>query len=547
MTDKIEELQFKTIPKLIRNAALTWPDKPALKFKGQIVTYKEQYEKISSLITGFQSLGIKKGDHVAVLMGGYPEWFYTSYALASIGAVIVPVNVTFKHDELLRVLKYSDAKALIIMDDYRMFSYIDMIKEIIPEIVGSDPGFLESKQCPTLKTIITFSTSKKTYPSFYDFEDVLNSGVNYNERSIDELIDNVKPDDISYILFTSGSTGYPKPVLRSNISNVGIAHHMNNGINEKDIVLGYLPFYHIAGCIYIGLGAALKGSTIILMEHFDPEEALKQIEVEKVTQIGGFDTHFKLLASHPNFKKTDISSIKKVILAGGPEWYTELQEMGLQNTTITHHYGFSEGTGVAMPLDESNEYIRKNSNGKAFPGVKIKIIDPRTEQELPPNTAGEICLKGWTLFQGYYKMPKETAESFDSNNFFHTGDYGWVDENGYLFYRGRYKNMIKTGGENVSEREVEMFLESHPDIKVVQVIGVPDQKWGEVVLALIETQSGDSISKKELKDFSTNKISEFKIPKHIVEILSEEWPITPTGKYNKEKLREIAIDRLNIS
>src|SRR5690606_27318556 len=182
--------------------------------------------------------------------------------------------------------------------------------------------------------------------------------------------------------------------------------------------------------------------------------------------------------------------------------------------------------------------------GKPFPGVEIKIINPETGTQLPANTPGEICLKGWTLFLGYYKMPKETAESLDEDGFFRTGDYGWIEEKGYVYYRGRYKQLIKTGGENVSEREVEMFLESHPLIKTVQVVGVPDPKWGEAVTAIVEPHTGNNLTIEDIKFFCKGKISGFKIPKYVVTIDKTEWPITPTGKYNKQTLREIAIERL---
>lgn len=534
-------IHSQTIPKMLQEANHTWPDKTAIKYKEQMITYEELYHKVCCLTKGLENIGIKKGDHVATLIGGYPEWFDISYALSTIGAVIVPINVTWKKQELLNVLRYSDVNALITMDSFRGTHYIEMIKELIPEIDDSMPGFLQSDKCPQLKTIISISREKQGYSGCYDYDDVLKSGINYSSEKIDRLINDIQPEDTSYMLFTSGSTAFPKPVLRSHGSNVGIAHYISPDLRQDDVFLHYFPLYHVAGCIYIGLGSALKGACIVLMESFDPTEALRLIEKEKITHIGGFDTHFQMLASQPSFNETDLTSVRKILLAAGPEWYTKLNEIGFQNSIITHHYGLTEGTGVIMPLDETDEMIKRESNGKPFPGVQVKVIDPHTGENQPVNTPGKICLKGWTLFQGYYKMPTETAETMDEDGYFRTGDYGWIDEAGYVYYRGRYKNMIKTGGENVSEREVEMFLESHTDIKVVQIIGLPDTKWGEIVAAVIETHSGAQLSLKDLKAFCENNITPIKIPKYIFNIAGTDWPITPTGKFNKQALREMVM------
>ncbi|WP_077213290.1 class I adenylate-forming enzyme family protein [Bacillus dakarensis] len=547
-----EEIRFdlKTIPQVLKEAFENWPDRVAIKYKDQEITYREQYHKICCLAKGLRNLGIKKGDHIATLMGGYPEWFYISHAINMIGAVIVPINVTFKYRELIYVLRHANVKALITMDHFRGVNYMELIKEVIPEIENSEPGYINAENCPDLSTIISFSPKGNEYPGCYNLKDIMKSGINYSKREIDQYINSVTPEDTSHILFTSGSTAFPKPVLRSHGSNMGIAYFLyknNYGITTEDTILGAATFYHVGGCVYLTLGSITVGSRIALMEYFEPEGALRLIETEKVTSMGGFDTHLKMLSSHPRFKETDISSIKKITLACGPEWYDRIRELGFQPDLLSHHYGFTEGTGVVMPALETNEQIRKYSNGKPFPGVHLKIVDPVTGSKLSPNEPGEICLKGWPLFQGYYKMPKETSNSLDDEGFFHTGDYGWLDEQGYLYYRGRYKQMIKTGGENVSEREVEMLLEGHPSIKSVQVVGVPDENWGEAVTAIVELQDGKELSIEEIKNYFKGNVASFKIPKFLVELESHEWPVNPTGKYDKKQLREMAITKLKIN
>lgn len=538
------DFDIQTSPKVLQYAKETWPNRPALKFKNETITYHELYEKVARLTKGFENIGIKKGDHVAVLISGYPEWFYISYALSTLGAVIVPINITWKKQEILYVLCYSDVKVLITMDKFRNVDYIALFKELIPELEHASAGFLEAESCPRLETVISISKGQHSHAGCFDYEDILHASVKYNTEKTEYLINNVMPDDTAYILFTSGSTAFPKPVLRSHGSNIGIAHYISPDLTQDDIFIHYLPFYHIAGCVYIALGSALKGACIVLMESFNPSEALKLIEEEKITHLGGFDTHFQMLTSQPSFNETDFSSVKRILLAGGPEWYTKLKEIGFKHSIIDHHYGFTEGTGVIMPSNETDEKFKKESNGKPFPGIEVKIVDSQTGETLPPNVPGEICLKGWTLFQGYYKMPKETADVMDEQGFFHTGDYGWLNEAGYVYYRGRYKNMIKTGGENVSEREVEMYLESHSEIKAVQVIGIPDSKWGEVVTAVVETHSGDELTLEDMKAFCVNSISNIKTPKYIFNMANTAWPITPTGKFNKKALREIVMESL---
>jgi fatty-acyl-CoA synthase len=363
------------------------------------------------------------------------------------------------------------------------------------------------------------------------------------------LSSEVSSEDLAFILYTSGTTAFPKGAMRTQGSCLGMAYYMTTvpfRLTEQDLMLVFSPFFHIGGCIYNTLGSHLSGCPILLMKSFDPGQALELIHKYRVTFLGGFETHFHRLLKHPRFSSTDVSSVTKVRLATGPQWYDIVRQSGLGREIIAHHYGFTEGTGVVMPAEETDYETRRNANGKPFPGVELKITDPQTGQREPVGTPGEICLKGWTLFKGYYKMPKETQDAMDEEGFFHTGDYGWLDEKGYLYYRGRYKQMVKTGGENVSQREVEIFLEGHPDIQAVQVIGLPDPEWGESVTAVIQTRSGQNLSLEQVKQFSKGKLSGFKIPKRVLIIQEQEWPITRVGKVDKIQLRRWAMRKIGI-
>jgi fatty-acyl-CoA synthase len=238
--------------------------------------------------------------------------------------------------------------------------------------------------------------------------------------------------------------------------------------------------------------------------------------------------------------------VKFILLATGPEWYDKCKTLFPEAEIIANHYGFTEGTGVSVMPDEEDYNARKYANGKPWPGIEIKVVDPDTGERVPPNQGGELCLRGWSRMQEYYKNPEETEKAIDSEGFFHSGDYGWLDEQGNVVYRGRYKMMVKTGGENVSQREVEIFLESMPGIKAVQVIGVPDEKWGEAVTAVVEPEAGTEMTPEGVREFCRDKIARFKIPKHVLFINATDWPLLGAGKVDKIKLKEWSVGQLGM-
>ena len=284
------------------------------------------------------------------------------------------------------------------------------------------------------------------------------------------------------------------------------------------------PFYHIAGCVYFPLGALTGGYELHVNEFVAPE-VLSIIETEKINFFCGFEAHFNALANDPEFRDYDLKSLEHILLAAGPEWYVKCKKIFPGAKVIAHHYGFSEGTGVSMAFDEPDQEIRKHSNGKPWPGIDVKVVDPVTGAQVGADENGELCLRGWSRFQGYYKNLEETKKAIDNKGFFHSGDYGRKDQNGNIYYRGRYKMMIKTGGENVSEREVEIFLESMPGVRSVQVIGIPHEKWGEAVTAVIENEPNLHFTQEDVVAFCKGKISRYKIPKKVLFLNGDKWPL----------------------
>ena len=524
----------KTIPQVLRETTERWGDRVAVVHPRGRMTYRELYAQVCAFAHGLKKMGLKPGDHVATLMGVLPEWIVAKYGVLLAGGVLVPINITLTPKEMEFILKQSDASTLITMDEFRGKDFLSLLAAIRSGLP---------------KTVILFSREGKQHAPYADFQEIIQAGRDVAGEKVREWESALRPENLCYILYTSGSTAFPKGALRNHRSLIGIAHFLIDqalGIAEEDRLLSYFPFYHIAGCVYNVLGAHLRGSSLHLLESFDPEETLRVVDEEKITLLGGFETHFNLLIHHPHFKKYNVTSVRKILLATGPEWYDRVKGAGMGSEVITHHYGFTEGTGVVVPYEEQDYTKRKYTNGKPFAGVELKIAHPETGKRLAAGQAGEICLWGWTLFQGYYKMPEETRRSLDEEGFFHTGDYGWLDEEGFLYYRGRYKMMVKTGGENVSEKEVEVVVEEHPDIQAVQVVGVPDPIWGEAVTAVIETKAGQRLGKEDIVNFCRGKLAGFKIPKNVVFIQSHEWPVTPTGKMIKADLKKLAVERLGI-
>jgi len=542
--------QDKTIPFMLSNSASLWGEKLALiTDDGEQYTYKKLYDDVCTLALGFHALGIRKDDHVATILGSRPTYVLASYALMMIGAVVVTINYTFQADEMAFVLDQSDSKYVIMEDDVAGIDIINLLNRIAPEIEKQNPADLRLAKLPKVKSVIVRSFTGKRYAGTITFEDIVHSGQQRDDVLIKNFMDDRRSDDMAFIMYTSGTTAFPKGALRTQGSALGIGYYLTphaSRLTAGDVGISASPFFHIGGCIYNVLGYHLSGCTFVLLKVFDPGKMLELIGRCKVTTIMGFDTHFYRLLKHPNFTTTDLSAITKVRLATGPDSYDKVREMGMGKEVVSHHFGFTEGTGVVMPYEETDYEIRRNSSGKPFPGVELKIVDPETGMRQLAGTAGEICLKGWTLFNGYYKMPEQTAASMDDEGFFHTGDYGWLDEKGYLYYRGRYKQMVKTGGENVSQKEVEIALQEHPDVQTVQVIGLPDSEWGEVVTAVVQTRSGADLTTEQVRKFCRGKLAGFKIPKRVLQIQESEWPVSRVGKIEKMKLRAWAMEKAGI-
>jgi len=537
-----------TIAQALKKAADEWGDRECIVSFNRRLSWAELFDTACRLAKGFQGMNIQKGDSVATIFGTVPEWIYTKYALHILGAMVVPVNINFRAGEIKYLLKQADVKVVILTDKLPQGNYLEILKEIDPAIVSGGDADIRSQELPLLKRLACFSPEGYKYESCVDFAELIKAGEGYEDEEIQALLSQGRPDDICNILFTSGSTAFPKGVMHNHRSLLGIGAHLMGrtfALEPSHRLLCHFPFYHIAGCVYFTLGSLTSGCCLYV-QPFVSDEVLKIINDEKINVFCGFEAHFNAIETHPRFREFDVSTMDRILLATGPTWYDRCQDIFPNTKIIAHHYGFTEGTGVSCMPDVTDYEKRKSTNGKPWPGIEVKVVDPETGAELPPNQPGELCLRGWSRFQGYRKNEEETKKAIDQDGFFHSGDYGWKDEDGFVIYRGRFKMMIKTGGENVSEREVEIFLECLPGIKSVQVIGVPDEKWGEAVTAVIEPEAGVELTKESVLEHCRGKLAKFKIPKHVLFIKGSEWPLLGVGKVDKRTLKKWGGDRLGM-
>ncbi|WP_223699889.1 AMP-binding protein [Sutcliffiella deserti] len=541
------QMVHKTIGTLLDDTVAQYPDKEAVIYVENNLryTYRQFQEICNRVAKGLMSLGIQKGDHIAVWATNKPEWLITQYASAKIGAVLVTINTSYKTQELDYLLRHSDTTTLLLMDEFKGESYLEMIKELCPEIAKHNPGQLSSLRFPKLKNIIYFGDEK--HEGMFNWDNLISLGSSITDTALNERQNSLKADEVINMQYTSGTTGFPKGVMLThyNIINNAINVAECQRLTAQDKICIPVPFFHCFGCVMGTLAAVATGATMVPLITFDPLMVLKAVEQEKCTALYGVPTMFIAELNHPQFTEFDLSSLRTGIMAGSP-CPTEIMkkvvhDMGASEITIA--YGQTEASPVITQTRTDDSIARRVSTvGKALENVEVKIIDPTTGQQVPHGVQGELCTRGYLVMRGYYNMKDQTDAAIDEDKWLHTGDLAMMDEEGYIQITGRLKDMIIRGGENIYPREIEEFLYTHPKISDVQIVGVPDEKFGEQVAAFIIVKPGESLTPKEIKEFCKGKISSFKIP-YYVEIV-EEYPMTASGKIQKYKLKEYATSQL---
>ncbi|MCC5465757.1 AMP-binding protein [Pelosinus baikalensis] len=501
----------------------------------------------SQAAKGLMKLGVQKGEHIAIWATNVPQWVITQFGSAKMGAVLVTVNTNYKIFELEYLLKQSDTTTLILIKGTKSSDYISMLYQLCPELHNCKPGELKSQRLPFLKNIIVID--EKNYPGMFTWNELIEIGNTVTDEELAVRQDSLDPDDVISMMYTSGTTGFPKGVMLTHNNLIGNACSLAECMDftEKDRLCIPVPFFHCFGCVLGTMACVVSGATMVPIVVFNPVKVLETIEKESCTAVHGVPTMFIMELEEMGKNKYDTSSLRTGIMAGSPcpieVMKKVVDKMGVREITIT--YGQTEASpGITMTRTDDPLELRVTTVGRALPNVEVKIIDSETGKEVPKNTQGELCSRGYNTMKGYYKMIEATAAAIDNDGWLHTGDLAVMDENGYCKITGRLKDMIIRGGENIYPREIEEFIYTHPKVKDVQVVGVPSEKYGEEVMAFIQIKPGNSITEEELKEYCREKIARYKIPKYIAFV--DDYPITASGKIQKYKLREQAIKILGL-
>ena len=522
---------------------------------GERYTYAEFRDEVERVARGLMALGIQRGHHVGIWATNYSEWVLTQFATAKIGAVMVNVNPAYRTHELAYVLEQSEANAMILIGRFRNSDYAAMLNEVVPELRDSNPGELRSSQFPYLRNVICIpphgdGADAETPAGMWSWDEMVAKHSEVSREQLAARQSECLPDDPINIQYTSGTTGNPKGAMLTHHNLVSNGLYVGDAIEltENDRLCVPVPFYHCFGCVMGNLGCITHGSAIIIAsEHFDPLKTLQALERERCTALYGVPTMFIAQLDHPEFDNFDVSSLRTGIMAGSPcpieVMRQVIDRMGAHQMTIA--YGQTEHSPVITQTLVSDSIERRVSTvGAVLPGVEARIVDPENGEILGPGIQGELQARSSMVMRGYYNMPEATAAAIDDEGWLHTGDLAEVDEDGYYKITGRLKDMIIRGGENVYPREIEEFLYTHPKISDVQVIGVPDERFGEEVMAWVMLRPGESADAEEFREFCRGRIAHFKIPRYVK--VTTEFPMTVTGKIQKFRMREMAVEELGL-
>ena len=533
-----------TIGDLFDEVASRFPARDALIDipKGRRYSYRELLAIVNQLARGFLKLGIGYGEHLALWTPNISEYVITELAAVKIGAVLVSVDTNAQPRQLEYLLRQSDSPSLIMSEGVKGAEYTGMIRQLCPEIDSSEPGRLDCPALPELRHLIVISD--QTCPGMHTWEEVLELGRDVPDLLLSERQSSCREDDVVTLLYTSGTTGAPKGVMSTHVGiiNTTLASAENQRLTEKDRLCLSVPLAHMFGCICVTLAAVIKGATVIIpAETFDPGKVLEAITKERCTAIYGSPGAFIAMMEHPEYEPVNLRSLRTGIM-GGAQCPLEVmkrvvEEMGAREIVIG--YGQTEASSwITMTRPDDPLELRVSTVGRPIPNVKVKLIDPQSGREVPTGAIGEICARGLNM-RGYYKMPAATANAIDSEGWLHTGDLGTIDGDGYVRTTGRLKEVIVRGEETIYPTEIEEILFSHPKISNVQIFGVPSKISGEDVAAWIKLEEGASVTEEEIIDYCRGKLPDSRLPRYIKFV--NEFPMTPLGKVQKFKMREIAI------
>lgn len=543
-----------TLGELLDAAAARWGDRPSVGFEGAWETFAETRERSDRLARALMALGVGPGEHVSLWMTNRPEWIHAMFALAKIGAAMVPLNTRFRSEDLEYVLRQSDSVALLTMERSGPIRYLDIACEAIPELAHHDRETLGAHGYPALRRVVSLGREAAAAdpdaparPGVFGWEELLALADRVSPEALAERARAVRPEDPLYIMYTSGTTGFPKGAIQSHaILRNGRTTAARIGMTEADATIMFLPLFHAFGYFEGALLTFVTGARMVLTETFDAGESLEAIERERGTLIHGFDTHFQDLMDHPDFHRRDWRSLRTGILAAGLPSTEKVVERCFREfvPTITG-WGMTETLPGTLLGRLGDDLERSKASGEPQDGYTVEIVDAESGEPRPDGTPGEIRVSGYGVMQGYYKKPAETAATFDERGRLKTGDMGVRLANGSFKMLGRYKEMLKVGGENVDPAEVEAYYLEHPAVNRIQVVGVPDERMGEIPIGFVQLAPGMIADESELLAHGRGRIASFKLPRHFFFV--DEYPMTSSGKVKRFELRAFARRELCIN
>ena len=538
-----------TFPEVLDRMVEEFPDQYAFRYTtlDYTRTYSEFRDDVDEFARALIALGVRPGHHVAVWATNVPQWYIAFWATVKIGAVLVTMNTAYKIHEAEYLLKQSDTHTLVMVEGFRDSDYAGIVSELCPELAGVKRGEqLHAHRLPFLRNVVTVGFRMK---GAMTWDEALEYAGRTPTEELRRRAAQVDPDDVCNMQYTSGTTGFPKGVMLThrNIVNNGKCIGDRMDLSTADRMMIQVPMFHCFGMVLAMTASMTHGATLLPLPYFSPKPALACIHNEHVTAFHGVPTMFIAMLGHPDFEKTDFSYMRTGIMAGSPCPISVMQDVveKMHMTEITIVYGQTEASpGCTMSSTDDPIEVRVGTVGRPMPEIECKIVNPETGEECPDEVTGEFIARGYNIMKGYYKMPKATAAAIDADGWLHTGDLACRTKEGNFRITGRLKDMIIRGGENIYPKEIEEFIYTHPKVEDVQVIGVPDEQYGEEIMACVILKQGETMTVEEMKEYVNAHMARHKVPKYIDFV--DSFPMNVAGKILKYKMREDAIKKLGL-
>jgi fatty-acyl-CoA synthase len=536
------EVLDRTVERHGRRDALVFP---AIGYRCDYAVFRDD---VSRAARALMALGVGRGEHVGIWATNWPQWVVAQFATARIGAVLVNVNPAYRAVELQYVLQQADITTLLLTDRYKTSDYFELLNEACPGLDRCRPGELHSETCPRLRHAVSIRETKSagmlTWSEFLARADEVSAGA-FERRTAE-----VTAADVVNIQYTSGTTGFPKGAMLTHRNLLNNAYYVGErmAFTANDRLCIPVPFYHCFGCVMGTLMCAVHGSAMVVpAESFDPLATLQSIQAERCTGLYGVPTMFIAELSHARFAEFDLRSLRTGVMAGSPCPIEVMRSVGEQMGAreMTIGYGLTEASPILTQTATTDDLEhRVGTVGRRLPGVEVRIVPPGTSELLPPGEQGELIARSHGVMKGYYNKPAETAAAFTADGWLRSGDLAQETSDGYYRITGRIKDMIIRGGENVYPREIEEYLHTHPAVLDVQIVGLPDERFGEELCAWVRLRPGGSLTEDGLREFCRGRIAHYKVPRYVVFV--DEFPTTVTGKVQKYRLRELGVERFGL-